>query len=143
MRETYYASFDPDAKKWYAEPVTHDFPDNHWVFRVIARSEPDALLKGLECYKTLTVIPPDAELDVLRCIAGQVRQLKRVASETLIIQIDERLVDVAQKLAEKGFFSMANSDEIILNLSSAGWKAIEGHVAKRPARRYEQMSLAS
>lgn len=143
MRETYYASFDPDAKQWYAEPVTHDFPDNHWVFRVIARSEADAVLKGLECYKTLTVIPSDAELDLLRIIAGQVRQLKRVASETLIIQLDQRFVPVAQKLSEYGFFSMANSDEIILNLSSAGWKAIEGHVAKRPTRRYEPMDLAS
>lgn len=143
MRETYYASFDPDAKQWYAEPVTHEFPDHHWVFRVIARSEADALLKGLECYKTLTVIPTDAELDLLRIIAGQVRQLRRVASDTLIIQIDERLVKVANELAEKGFFSMANSDEIILNIGSAGWKAIEGHVAKRPARRYEPMDLAS
>lgn len=143
MRETYYASFDPEANEWFAEPVTHDFPDNHWVFRVIARSEADAVLKGLECYKSLTVIPPDNELGLLRSIAGQVRQLKRVASETLIIQVDQRLVNVAQKLAEKGFFSMANSDEIILNISSAGWKAIEGHVVKRPARRYEPMDLAS
>lgn len=143
MRETYYASFDPDSKHWYTEAVTHDFPNKYWTFRVFARSEAEAVLKGMECYKTLTVIPPDAELDLLRCIAGQVRQLKRVASETLIIQIEERMVDVAQALADRGFFSMANSDEIILNISSAGWKAIEGHVVKRPTRRYEAMDLAS
>lgn len=143
MRETYYASFDPDANEWYAEAVTHEFPESHWVFRVTARSEPDALLKGLECYKALTVIPEDAELELIKSIAGQVNQLKRVASDTLIIQIGERLIDVAQGLAAKGFFSMANSDEIILNLNSAGWKAIEGHASKRPVRRYEPMELAS
>ena len=142
MQETYYVSLDPGSRHWHVSPFTHEFPETHWVFPVSARSEQDAILKGLEQYKTLTLLPTASEMAVLRAVANQVGQIKRVASETLIVQLDYKWVNDAQSLAQKGFFDVAHQDELIIQTSSAGWKAIQEHVARPPARIPEPISYA-
>lgn len=142
MQETYYVSLEPVSNQWHVSPITHDFPETHWVFRVSARSEQEAIIKGLDCHKALTLIPTSSEMEVLRAVASQVGKLKRVASEILVVQLDDKWLRDAQTLAEKGFFDLAHHDELIIHTNSAGWKAIEGHMARPVSRQPETLSYS-
>ncbi|WP_274643864.1 hypothetical protein [Pseudomonas serbica] len=142
MQETYYVSLEPTSNQWHVSPITHDFPDTHWVFRVSARSEQEAVLKGVDCHKALTLMPTPSEMKVLRAVSSQVGKLKRVASEILVVQLEDKWLLEAQTLAEKGFFDLAHYDELIIHTNSAGWKAIEQHVAKTVSRQPESLSFS-
>lgn len=142
MQETYYVALEPDTQRWNVSPITHEFPETHWVFRVNARSQAEAVQKGLESYRTLTVIPTESEMEVLRAVSNQVGQLKRVASEILMVQLDSRYMADAEQLSRKGFFDVAHHDELIIHTCSAGWKAIQEHVTRPPSRRPEPISLS-
>lgn len=142
MQETYYAALEPDTQRWNVSPITHEFPETHWVFRVNARSPAEAVQKGLESYRTLTIIPTESEMEVLRAVSSQVGQLKRVASEILMVQLDSRYMADAEQLSRKGFFDVAHHDELVIHTGSAGWKAIQEHVARPPSRRPEPISLS-
>jgi hypothetical protein len=140
MQETYYVSLEPASKQWHVSPITHDYPETHWVFRVSARSEQEAIIKGLDCHKALTLIPTSSEMEVLRAVSNQVGKLKRVASEILMVQLEDKWLLEANTLAEKGFFDLAHHDELIIHTNSAGWKAIEEHMARPVSRQPQPIS---
>ena len=95
-----------------------------WVFRVTAKTEHEAMLKGLDQYKALmTPESPDQEKLFVH-VRKQVGKLSRMLHEAMIIEIPPNLVQSARNAAEAGFFTFAGSDEVILNTSEVGWKAI-------------------
>jgi hypothetical protein len=79
---------------------------------------------------------------VLRAVFNQVGKLKRVASEILVVQLDDKWLRDAQTLSEKGFFDLAHHDELIIHTNSAGWKAIEEHMARPVSRQPETLSYS-
>lgn len=46
MKETYFVGYDPDMKMWAAQAIEPNFSEASWVFKVTARNDHDALMKG-------------------------------------------------------------------------------------------------
>lgn len=125
MRDTYYVGFDPALKLWDVSAITHSFEPDMWVFRVAARSEHDALQKGLEQYKAFLAPVSYDEEQLFSHVRAQVGKLSRMLHEAMIIEIPPHLVQAAITASAAGFFRLAGTDEIILNTSDVGWKAIQ------------------
>ncbi|MBI6882963.1 hypothetical protein [Pseudomonas putida] len=132
MRDTFYVGFDPDLKVWDVARITHSFAQNVWVFRVIARSEDEALSKGLTKYMDFMAPPSDQLQKLFQHIRRQVGRISRTMSESMIIEIPSSLLSEAEAAAGRGYFTMAGTDEVILDTSSVGWKAIEMACPLRP-----------
>lgn len=134
MRETFYVGYEPTLKLWDVSSITHSFEPEMWVFKVAARTEHEALLKGLDQYKALmTPVSPDQERLFVH-VRNQVGKLSRMLHEAMIIEIPPNLVQSAQVAAAAGFFTLAGSDEVILNTSEVGWKAIQARKVQAPAK---------
>lgn len=134
MRDTFYVGYEPTLKLWDVSSITHSFDSDMWVFRVAARSEHDALKKGLEQYQAL-MAPVSADQERLFVhVRNQVGRLSRMLHEAMIIEIPPSLVGAANAAAETGFFRLAGSDELILNTSDVGWKAIQARSPREPER---------
>lgn len=143
MRDTFYVGFEPELKLWDVARITHTFDQDMWVFRVSARSEHEALLKGLDQYKDLMSPLNPEQAQLFSHIRNQVGKLSRVFHESMIIEIPTSMLAQAKDASDKGFFTFAGNDEVILNLSSVGWKAIQAHETKAPAKtRYIESELA-
>lgn len=128
MKETYYAGYDPKHNIWDATPITHNFTDEAWVFRVTARSEDEAIDLAKAKLSAFQAPPSPSEKGLFRHIEGQVKRLSRTYHELMIIEVPPALIDQARKSSDLGFFRLANNDEILLDTSSVGWKAIEKHI---------------
>jgi hypothetical protein len=140
MRDTFYVGYDPAIKLWEVTPITHSFDAGMWVFRVAARNEHEAMLAGLDQYKGLTAPLTPEQQRLFGHVSNQVGKLSRVLHESMIIEIPDDLMAHAKEAAEKGFFTVAGADEVILNTSTAGWKAIQAHQIQAPAKRREHDS---
>ena len=136
MRETYYVGYDPKRNVWAASPITHDFSEESWVFRVNARTTSDAIDMAKAKLKSLVADPSPDELAVFKHIRSQVDRLSRTFHELMIIDVPNRMVNHARKLSESGYFGIANTDEILLDTSSAGWKAIQKHMGLNKTREF-------
>ena len=137
MKETYYVGFDPEQKRWDASPVTHEFTENIWVFRTQARNTADALAKGVDQYRELIAQPSPDEASLMKHIVNQVQKQIRTSFERMVIEVPSGLSNQAVGMAKRGFFDAVHGDEIILDMNSAGWKAIE-KISAAPAPRRER-----
>jgi hypothetical protein len=136
MKDTYYAGYDPRMKMWSATPITHDFSDDAWVFKVAARNEHEALLKGLEQYQLMAAPIRESDKRFFQFLTVQVGKLSRLLHESMIIEVPFLYLEHAKRAANLGLFQLVNNDEILLNLSEVGWKVIQHHVqkTKKPSR---------
>lgn len=145
MRDTFYVGYDPTLKLWDVSALTHSFEPDMWVFRVAARSDHEALLKGLDQYKAfMAPVAPDQER-LFDHIRNQVGKMSRMLHEAMIIEIPAHLIDSARVAAEAGFFTLAGTDEVILNTSEVGWKAIQARHAQAPVsarKKHDHQDLA-
>lgn len=124
MKETYHVGYDPAMKLWEAQKITYNFDKSMTVFQVIARNEHDAVQKGLNLYQEMMKKPSGAEFDLMSHIVREVRRQKRNHDDVMMIEVPLNSMNTAREMAKKGFFKMAYQDEIILNMSSAGWKCM-------------------
>lgn len=143
MRETFYVGYEPTLKLWDVSSITHSFEPDMWVFRVAARTEHEALIKGLDQYQALMKIAcPDQE-SLFAHVRKQVGKLSRILHEAMIIDIPPHLIESAKSAADAGFFTLAGSDEVILNTSEVGWKAIQARNSQASMKpRYTEDSFA-
>lgn len=142
MKETYYVGFDPAIKQWDASPITHEFDENTWVFKTQARSAPDALAKGVDKYRELMIPPCVNETAVIKHIVKQVGKQARTSYERMIIEIPAALAESVSTMAKRGFFDAIHGDEIVLEMNSAGWKAIEHLNTSKPLQRRHTREIA-
>lgn len=140
MRDTFYVGYEPSLKLWEVSSITHTFEPDMWVFRVAARNEHEALLSGLGQYQQLMAPPSPEQNKLFDHVRRQVGKLSRILHEAMIIEIPPSLVDSAKSAADQGYFTMAGIDEVILNTSDAGWKAIQALQAKNPAKKVDAES---
>ena len=131
MKETYFVGFDPVSKLWDAQPITPDFPEECWVYKVIARNGHEALVAGLAKHQALVAELSPTELRVAQAIVRQVNRIDRNPNDILMIDIPQKSLAGAQTLANRGFFTLAHQEEALIQISSAGWKAMAGHIEKQ------------
>lgn len=131
MKETFFVAYDPVSRLWDHRPIAPEFPDECWVFNVSARNGHEALQKGFEKYKELTADLSGDQMRVAQTLARQVNRVARQPSDVLMIDIPQHLIRAARTLEQTGFFKIAHSEEALIVLSSAGWKALAQHAEKQ------------
>ena len=135
MKETWFVAYDPTTTLWDAKAIAPDFPDDAWLYKVIARNAHEAIVFGLEQHKALMADLSLTELRVAQSIVRQVNRVERKPDEILMIDVPQKLLAGAQTLSERGFFNRAHHEEVLIRISSAGWKALQDHVEKQ--RKFE------
>lgn len=144
MKETYFVGYDPDMKMWAAQAIEPNFSEASWVFKVTARNDHDALMKGLAQYQGLTQKLTGEEMRLASYIQNQINQKSRKPDEVLMVDIPSRLMIGAQAMAARGFFTLAHREDALISLRSAGWKAITKHVDEQASldREYDDALTA-
>lgn len=144
MKETYFVGFDPEIKLWDAQLLTPNFSEASWIFKVTARNSHDAMLKGLEQYQSLTQKLTGDEMRLATYIQNQINQSTRKPDDILMVDIPTRLMSSAEAMASRGFFTVAHREDALIALRSAGWKAINKHVAEHATldREYDEALTA-
>lgn len=140
MKETYFVGYDPEIKMWDAHMLTPEFSEHCWVFKVTARNNHDALVAGLSQYQKLTQKLTADELRLVNHLHREVSQAIRKPDDTLMVDIPTRQLESAKTLEQRGFFTLAHREDALIILRSAGWKAIEKHVAEQASleREYDE-----
>lgn len=134
MRDTFFVGYDPTLKLWDATPITHSYAQDAWVFRVAARNEHEAILMGLQQYTGMVGPQCEETSKLFQHVGAQVAKLSRLLHELMIVEIPPNLINVAKTASDKGFFNFSGNEEVVINLGSVGWKAIEHHLKKLPGK---------
>jgi hypothetical protein len=135
MRDTFFVGYDPALKLWDATPITHTYAPDAWVFRVAARDEHEAILLGLQQYAGMVGPQCDDTSKLFQHVGQQVAKLSRLLHELLIVEVPPNLINVAKTASDKGFFNFSGNEEVVINLASVGWKAIEHHIKSLPGHK--------
>lgn len=130
MKETWYAAYCPTTLLWDAKPIVPDFPDDCWIYKTSARNGHEALKQGFDQHAALLTELSPTELKVAQLIVRQVTRVDREASAILMIDIPLKYHSGAETMAERGFFTLAHQEEVLIQTASAGWKALQQHVEK-------------
>jgi hypothetical protein len=131
MKETWFVAYDPTTTLWDAKPIAPDYPDDCWLYKVFAKNGHEALKFGFDKHKILLAELSTPELRVAQSIVRQVNRVERNPGDVLMIDIPQKSLAGAQSLSERGFFTLAHQEEALIQISSAGWKAMSEHVEKQ------------
>lgn len=133
MRDTYYVGFDPLSGRWSASSPAPAFDKKAWVFKVCARSDKQALLLAKDQYQKM-MEPLSAEQ--LRLAHHLLMKLKRsplCGEHLMMMDVPQHFIPAARELAKQGLLPAMHTDELMINIASAGWKALTAHLRNQDA----------